>query len=96
MDVVATLTDAVPLLIVTILGGWLLNGRLNRLEAKIDRLTGRVDGVELKVEGRPPRDEIDRRFDRLESRVDSQFDSLRSDITQIALAVGARTRPETG
>ena len=78
MDALASLVDAVPLLIVTVLGGWLLNGRLNRLEAKID--------------ARPTRDEMNSRFERIEA----ETTALRSDMTQIALAVGARSRPETG
>ena len=78
MEAVSTLIDAVPLLIVTVLGGWLLNGRLNRLEAKVER--------------RPTRDEIDGRLNRIEAEVVA----LRSDVTQVALALGARSRPETG
>lgn len=78
MDAVSTLINAIPLLIVTVLGGWLLKDRLDRLEAK--------------VEARPTRGEIDGRFSRLEAEVAS----LRSDLTHIALAVGARARPDTG
>jgi hypothetical protein len=44
---------------------------------------------------------IDRRFDRLEARLDGRIDSLearldamRSDLTQVALAVGVRPRAQ--
>jgi len=85
MDISVTLLNAIPLLIVTAVGGWLLNGRMSRLERKVDALATRDEFNGLV-----------HRVDRLENRVDSQFDSLRSDITQIALAVGARPRPQTG
>ena len=48
-------------------------------------------------------DKQDERLDRLEARIDRRFDRLasenaaiRSDLTQIALALGLRARPETG
>jgi hypothetical protein len=65
--------------------GWLVTRRIDRLEARVDRL--------------PTRDEFNSlvdRVDRLEIRLGSGFDSLRSDITQIALAVGAPPSPQTG
>lgn len=81
MDVISTLMDAVPLLVVTVVGGWLLNGRLSRLERKVDAL--------------PTREEFGSLVQRVD-RIDSRVDALRSDVTQIALAVGAPTRPQTG
>ncbi len=85
MDVLAALTDAIPLLVVTVVGGWLLNGRLTRLERKVDALPTREEFSALV-----------QRVDRFETRTESQIDGLRSDLTQIALAVGAKTRPQTG
>jgi hypothetical protein len=44
-------------------------------------------------------DSIDRRFEAIDRRfeqVAGEIAALRSDLTQIALAVGARIRPETG
>ncbi len=82
MDTISTLTNSIPLLIVTVLGGWLLKDRLDRLEGKLD----------TKLEARPTREELNVRFGRLEAEVAA----LRSDLTQIALALGARSRPETG
>lgn len=99
MDAVSTLTDAIPLLIVTILGGWLLTGRLNRLETKIDarptrdEMIGRHNDLRNEMAGRLDdlRSDINGRLTRLEAEVGA----LRSDVTQIAIALGARTRPDT-
>jgi uncharacterized protein YPO0396 len=60
--------------------GWLGKGRIDKLEARIDRLEERLDG----------------RIDRFEERIDARFDSLRSDLTRIALAVGVRPEAEAG
>jgi hypothetical protein len=92
MDAASTLIEAIPLLVVTLVGGWLLNHRLDRLEAKLDGAEYRLDGVVEKVESRPTREETDRRFDRIED----QLVALRADMTQIALALGAQNKPRTG
>jgi outer membrane murein-binding lipoprotein Lpp len=72
---------------------YVFHERLRSLEAKYDRigeavtaLTAQVAAVTSQVGG------LSTRLDRVESEVAA----LRSDITQIALAVGARTRPQTG
>jgi chaperonin cofactor prefoldin len=54
--------------------GWLGKGRIDKLEARIDRLEARLD----------------ERIDRLEERLEGRIDSLRSDLTRVALAVGVR------
>lgn len=65
--------------------------RMDRLEesltARIDRLEGRIDRLEESVNGR---------IDRLEESVSGRIDALRSDLTQVALAVGAKPRRESG
>jgi hypothetical protein len=106
MDAVSTLVNAIPLLAVTVIGGWLLNGRLTRLERKVDALPTREEFGALEHRSDRFEQRVDAQFARVDSqfarvdaqfaRVDSQFDTLRSDVTQIALAVGARTRPQTG
>ena len=40
------------------------------------------------------RAEMNERFARLEDRMDRGFDSVRSDLTRVALAVGARPEPD--
>jgi hypothetical protein len=41
-------------------------------------------------------DAVERRMERLEDRVESSIDSLRSDLTAVALAVGAKPRASRG
>ncbi len=77
-----TFVTTLYLAVVIPLSGWLTIRRIDRVEAKLD----------AKIELRPTRDEVHVRLDRLESEVAS----LRSDLTHVALAVGARSRPQTG
>jgi len=88
MNGLDTLVDAIPLVVITVLGGWLLNGRLNRLERKVDSRPTREEfnGLVHRV------DRHDERFDRL----DSKIDGVRSDLTQIAIALGTQTKPQAG
>jgi hypothetical protein len=81
----AGLANAMLLLIVAGVGAVLFSRRLDRIESRFDRL--------------PTREEIDARFDALETRtarLEVESTGLRADLTQIALAVGARPRPQTG
>jgi hypothetical protein len=61
-----------------------LDGRLDALDAKFD---AKFDAIDSK---------FDAKFDGLDAKVDKKVDSLRADLTQIALAVGARPARETG
>ncbi len=87
MDVVATVINAVVVAAVGVILAWLGKGRLEGLDRGIDRLETRldqrIDGLENRLETR-----IDSRTDGLQASIDA----LRSDLTQIALAVGARDR----
>ena len=65
-----------------------VDARLGAVDRRFDAVDARFDAIDRRFE----RD--DARFERLDSRLDSSFDSLRSDITQIALAVGARPRAQ--
>jgi len=56
-------------------------------------------GLALALAGKGRFDRLDRRIDRLEERLDARMDgfqgsldSMRSDLTQVGLAVGARPR----
>jgi len=80
MELLPTAINAVVVAAVGLILGWLGKGRVDKLEARIDRLEQRLDG----------------RIDRLEKRMDARFDSVRSDLTRIALAVGVRTEAEAG
>jgi Skp family chaperone for outer membrane proteins len=59
----------------------------SKFEAKIDALDAKVDSLDAK---------FDAKFDGLDRKFDAKVDALRADITQIALAVGARVARETG
>jgi hypothetical protein len=87
MEALSTAINAVVVAAVGLILGWLGKGRLDRLEARIDRLEERLDG---RIDG------LSGRFDRLEERMDARFDSVRSDLTRIALAVGVRPEAEAG
>jgi len=41
-------------------------------------------------------DKLEARIDRLEERVDRGFESVRSDLTRVALAIGVRPEAEAG
>jgi len=77
-----------------------LDGRIDTLEARFD---GRVDSLEARFDGRSDilQSHLVGRIDTLEGRLDGRFDTLqssidamRSDLTQVALAVGVRPRAQ--
>jgi hypothetical protein len=51
-------------------------------------------GLVLAWLGKARFDALERRMDRLEASVNGSLNALRSDLTQVALAVGARPRAE--
>ena len=66
--------------------GWLILRRIDRLERRIDGLERRTGGLE-------------ERISRLEGQVgglQAQVSAFGSDLTAVALAVGAGHRPQTG
>jgi hypothetical protein len=87
MELLPTAINAVVVAAVGLILGWLGKGRIDKLEARIDRLEQRLDG---RI------DRLEERFDRLEERMDARFDSMRSDLTRIALALGVRPEAEAG
>lgn len=87
MEIAATMVNAAVIAVVGALLWWATRGRFEALEAKLEvRFTG--------LEGRI--DRLEGRMDRLEERMDRGFDSVRSDITRIALALGVRPEAEAG
>jgi chaperonin cofactor prefoldin len=88
--------------------GWLVvqstKGRVDDLGAQMDRrfddVDRRFDAVERRFETVDKRfDAVDRRFDSVDrrfERVEASIDGLRSDLTQVALAVGVRPRAGNG
>ncbi len=75
-----------------------MDGRIDELAARMD---GRIDELAARLDGRI--DELaarlEHRIDSLERRMDgfqASMDAMRSDITQVALAVGVRPRAQNG
>lgn len=85
MDFVATAVNALVVAAVGLLIAWLGKGRFDALERRIDRVEEQVNARFTRLE-----EQVDGRFTRLEGQVDA----LRSDLTRVALAVGAR--PQAG
>jgi hypothetical protein len=103
MDLLGTSINAAVVAVVGALLAWLARGRFDALERRIDRLETRLVGTETRLDGRIDGVEsrIGSRIDGLESRFDGRFDALqssmdamRSDLTQVALAVGVRPRAQ--
>ena len=79
MDVAGVAINAAVVAAVGLILGWLGKGRFEAVDRRIDRLEERVD----------------HRIDSLERRMDAfqtSIDAMRSDLTQVALAVGIRPR----
>jgi hypothetical protein len=103
MDLLGTSINAAVVAVAGALLAWLARGRFDALDRRIDRLETRLVGTETRLDGRIDGVEsrLGSRIDGLESRFDGRFDALqssmnamRSDLTQVALAVGVRPRAQ--
>lgn len=83
MDLAGNAMNAIVITAVGVMLWLAIRGRLISLERRLERLEGRMDRLEERFQSR---------FDRLEQRVDG----LRADLTQVALAVGARPQADSG
>jgi len=83
MDLIGTLINSAVVTVVGIVLWVSISGRFTAQDERMDRLDGRMDRLEGKI-------------DRLEETVSGRIDALRSDLTQVALAVGAKPRRESG
>jgi hypothetical protein len=94
------LQTVITSLVVAVVGGLVtvaMTGQFRSLHREMDARFGAVDGRLGTMEDRFGA--IDRRFDAVDrrlERVEASMDGLRSDLTQVALAVGARPRAENG
>jgi hypothetical protein len=85
MDLLVISINAVVVAAVGGIVAWLGRGRFEALDRRLDRLETRLDG------------RIDSLGSRLDGRIDTlqaSVDAMRSDITQVALAVGIRPRAQ--
>lgn len=86
MDVVGTAINAAVVATVALILGWLGKGRFEAIDRRFQAIDRRFESQEQR---------IDRLEERLEQRMDAfqaSLDAMRSDLTQVALAVGARRR----
>src|SRR5438552_1280487 len=65
-----------------------LKAEIKGLDGRITGLDGRITGVRLELKG--DMEGLKGDIARLESRMDAGFTAVRSDLTAVALAVGAR------
>jgi hypothetical protein len=86
----ATGINAGVVAVVGFLVAWFGRGRFDaigrRLDAMEHRFDGRFDGVDRRFEG------IEERFEARMDGLQASMDAMRSDLTQVALAVGTRPR----
>jgi septal ring factor EnvC (AmiA/AmiB activator) len=100
MDVLNTGINAAVVAVVGILLGGYLKGRFDAVDRRFDQADRRFEQMEARlaaIEGRL--EAHDTRFDALEARMGSlerSVDGLRSDLTRVALAVGAGPASEAG
>jgi hypothetical protein len=74
---------------------------MDLLAASINAAVIAIDGIAVAWLGKGRFDDLDRKIDRMETRLRSRIDGLRSsmdamrsDLTQVALAVGVRSRAQ--
>ena len=81
MELIGTVINATVVTLVGAILAWLAKGRFDAVDQRFDRLEHRVDRLEERLDGRI-------------GRLGSALDTLRSDISQIALAVGVRPKAQ--
>jgi hypothetical protein len=99
MDLLATSINAAVVAVAGLLLWWFGRGRFDALDDRIDGLEEHLVGTGTRLDDRIDRLEVrlDGRFDRLEGglgTLQSSMDAMRSDLTQVALAVGVRPRAQ--
>jgi len=81
VEIVNTAISAAVVAAVGLILGWLAKGRFDTVQKQIEALDARVDGLHVSL-------------DAMRNQFQGSLDSMRSDLTQVALAVGARPRAE--
>ncbi len=90
MDLLNTAVGASVVAAVGLMLSLQMRGRLDSIEREMDR---RFEQTDRRFE------QIDRRFEQIERRLDrfeASIDAIRSDLTRVALAVGASPRRDAG
>jgi hypothetical protein len=81
MDLLVASINAVVVAVVGLIVVWLGRGRFEAVDHKFEELDRKIDRLETRFDGR---------IDTLQS----SMDAMRSDLTQVALAVGVRPRAQ--
>jgi len=84
LEVAGTVINALVVAGVGLILGWIGKGRFEAIDRRFEAIDRRFDAQDQK---------IDRLEERLEHRIDAlqaSIDAMRSDLTQVALAVGVR------
>jgi hypothetical protein len=81
MELLVASIDAAVVAVVGVTAVWLGRGRFEALDRKFEALDRKIDRLETRLDGR---------IDALQF----SMDAMRSDITQVALAVGVRPRAQ--
>ena len=85
MDIAGVAVNAAVVAVVGLVLGWLGKGRFEAADRRIDRLEERL---EHRI------DSLERRMDASQTSLQTSMDAMRSDLTQVALAVGVRPRAQ--
>lgn len=105
MDLAGTLINAFVVLGVGAFLTYVVTDRTKKLEAKsegrFEAIEARLGNIEAAMATKAERDQLaglaDRaQVQRLEERMDLNFNALRADLTRVALAVGAQPRAAEG
>jgi peptidoglycan hydrolase CwlO-like protein len=74
------------------------NARFVQLEAKIDRLDAKIDGVDTRLDSKidAVRTELGAKIDAVRTDLGAKIDTVRGDITQLAFRLGQPPQPQTG
>ena len=91
MEILQTAISALVVAGVGLILARLASQRFDALEASLGRMEQRLDSWIDALDRK-----FDTKFDGLDAKFDKKVDSLRADLTQIALAVGARSARESG
>jgi len=100
MDVIGSVVVSVLVIAVGVLLSWVTSGRFDEVNRRFEAVDRRFEAVDHRFDEVNHRfDEVHERIARLEDRFDTRMDSFqasvdgrRSDLTAVALAVGARPR----
>jgi len=100
MNLVATAINAAVVAGIGLILAWLGKGAFEAIDRRFEAIDRRFEAVDRRFDAIDHRFEAqDQRFDRLEHRLEQRLDvfqasvdAMRSDLTQVALAVGVRRR----